>query len=143
MNFLIKHTKLSNVAYSQSTGKLMLRFMIGGLMLFHGVNKIMEPSSFVNIQNLVNEMGIASFVAYGVFLGEVIAPIFVVIGVYCRIFSFIIFSNMLIAIYLVHANDLFAINQYGGYAIELQLLYMFGALVITLLGSGRYAFRPD
>jgi putative oxidoreductase len=38
---------------------------------------------------------------------------------------------------LAHANDILKIGVYGEWAIELQMLYLLGALSITLLGEGR------
>ena len=40
---------------------------------------------------------------------------------------------------LVHGAELFATADTGGWALELQGLYLFGALAVALLGAGRYS----
>jgi len=39
----------------------------------------------------------------------------------------------------VHMADLFALTKQGGWALELQGLYLFGALAVVLLGAGRFS----
>jgi putative oxidoreductase len=46
---------------------------------------------------------------------------------------------MVIAVSLVHTNDLATLNQGGGWTLELQGFYFFGALCIMFLGAGRYS----
>ena len=36
-------------------------------------------------------------------------------------------------------NSLWTLNHGGGWGVELQALYFFGALAIAVLGTGRYA----
>ena len=50
---------------------------------------------------------------------------------------------MLFAIILVHANDLFSLTDHGGWRLELQTFFLMGALIIMLIGSGRFAIKPD
>lgn len=45
---------------------------------------------------------------------------------------------MVVAIGLVHMGQLFTMTQQGGWALELQGMYLFGALAVMLLGAGRY-----
>ena len=40
---------------------------------------------------------------------------------------------------MAHSADIFTLNQFGGWGIELQGLYLFGAIVVFLLGAGKYA----
>jgi len=44
---------------------------------------------------------------------------------------------MLVAIALAHTDEVFTLGAQGGWAIELQALYLFGAVAIALLGAGR------
>ena len=55
----------------------------------------------------------------------------------------IIVINMLFAVLLVHTGDILALTEHGGWRLELQAFYLFGALAIAFLGSGKYAVRPD
>jgi putative oxidoreductase len=50
---------------------------------------------------------------------------------------------MLFAIGLVHMDELFALSEHGGWAIELQAMFLLGGLAVMFLGSGRFALKPD
>jgi putative oxidoreductase len=48
--------------------------------------------------------------------------------------------NMVVAVLLVHTASLMALTpETGGYALELQALYLIGGLVVALLGAGRFS----
>jgi putative oxidoreductase len=38
-----------------------------------------------------------------------------------------------------HTGELFSIVETGGYALELQAMYLLSAIAIALLGAGRYS----
>jgi putative oxidoreductase len=76
-------------------------------------------------------------------VGEIVAPLLLIAGVLSRVSGLIIVINMLFAIGLAHMGDLLSLTDHGGYRLELQMFFLFGALAIAFLGSGRYAFRPD
>jgi len=133
--------KLSSL--DQDIGILIMRLAVGLLMLFHGVAKIMHPGSLDFIANMLNSHGLPSALAYGVYVGEVLAPLLLVAGFRSRIAALIIVINMSFAILLAHADDLFSLTQHGGWMVELQMFYLLGALAIVFTGSGRYAFQAD
>ena len=122
---------------NKDTGLLLQRLSIGILILFHGIANLTSHYSF--IKSLLNGIGIPEFVAYSVFIGEIIAPILIIIGWRTRLASLVLAINMLTAILMAHTSDIFTLNQFGGWGIELQALYLFGAIVIFLLGAGKYA----
>ena len=124
-------------------GKLVLRLTVAGLVLFHGVAKILHPGSLDFIGGRLEAAGLPAFISYGVYIGEVIAPALLIAGLYTRMGAAIIMINMLFAIGLSHAHEIFTLGQHGGWAIELQAFYLFGALCVALLGSGRLAVVPD
>lgn len=128
----------------EDMGRFLLRLLVAGLMLFHGVGKVMGyPESMGFIQSALSGFSLPAVVAYGVFLGEVIGPIMVILGVFSRVGGLLIFANMIVAIALAHAGQVLAITDHGTYALELQAFYLFGGLAIALLGSGRMALRMD
>jgi len=129
--------------HNDAVGKLVVRLTVGVLMLFHGVAKILHPGSLEFIGNSLAGAGLPSFVAYGVYAGEIIAPLMVITGFYSRIGGLIIMVNMIFAIALAHMGDIFSLTQHGGWAIELQVFYLLGGLAVALLGSGRFAIKPD
>ena len=122
---------------NESTGKLILRLALGILILLHGATKLMGGVGF--IASTVAAAGLPHFVAYGVYVGEVIAPIMVIIGWYSRLGAAIIAINMLFAIGLVHKAQLFSLSQTGGWALELQGMFLFTAIALALLGPGRFS----
>ena len=118
-------------------GKLILRVSVGVLMLFHGMNKIIYGVG--GVKHLLSESGLPQFLAYGVYVGEVIVPIFLVLGLYARVASLVLAFNMFIAILLAHGDSLFHLSKHGGLVMELPLFYFITSIVIYILGSGRYA----
>jgi len=118
-------------------GKLVIRFALGLLVLLHGIAKI--KGGVAGISGMVTGIGLPPWFAYGVYVGEIIAPIMVVIGLYSRVGAFIIFVNMIFAVALVHRPELFSLGKQGGYALELQAMFMFTALALTFMTPGRYA----
>lgn len=122
---------------AQDIGKLLLRLILGALILFHGVGKI--TAGVGPILDAVANSGLPQAVGYLVYVGEVLAPILLIIGVFTRAAAVVIAINMLVAVILVHAAQVFELNDAGGWAIELQALYFVVAVCIALLGAGRYS----
>lgn len=124
-------------------GKLILRLGVGGMMLFHGVAKLINLESLGFIKSRLQTVDLHPVVAYGVYLGEIVAPILIIIGLYSRFGGLLVFVNMIFAIFLVHADELLQLTNHGGWQLELQMFYLLGGLLILLMGSGRYAVKPD
>ena len=118
-------------------GKLVLRLALGILILLYGVAKIKSGIAF--LEPAVTGIGLPPWVAYGVYFGEVLAPIMVILGVFTRTGAFIIFVNMVFAVVLMHRPDLLSLNKQGGYALELQAMFTFTALALVFMTPGRYA----
>lgn len=123
--------------HNKDKGLLIQRATIGILILFHGAANLTSNYSF--IKSLLNGIGIPEFIAYSVFVGEIIAPILIVIGFRARLASLVLATNMLVAILMAHTTDIFTLNKFGGWGIELQGLYLFGATAIFFFGAGKYA----
>ena len=118
-------------------GLLVLRISIGLLMLLHGISKLIHGIGF--IKGMLEGMGMPGFVAYGVIVGEVIAPLAILIGFKTRIASAIYAFNCFVAILMVHSKDLLSLNEHGGWAVELLGLYLLGAVALVFTGAGKYA----
>ncbi len=125
------------------TGRLILRLCVGGLLLFHGLAKIIHPGSAEFIGGMLASNGLPGLLAYGVYIGEVVAPLMVIVGYQARVGGLLIVINMLLAIFLAHSGDFFSLSEHGGWAIELQVFYLLSALAIVFLGSGKLAFKQD
>lgn len=118
-------------------GILILRVLVAALLLFHGIGNLLSGYTF--IKNMMVQSGLPEFMSYGAFIGEIIAPILIILGYQARLSALFVALTMLIAIFTTHVGELFTLNQFGGWAIELQAFYLFGALAIFFTGSGKYA----
>lgn len=122
---------------STDLGKLVLRVVLGVLILFHGVSKLIHGPGY--IIGVVTAAGLPAFLSYGVYVGEVIAPILLLLGVWTRVGALIVVLNMLVAIGLVHMGQFATLADTGGWALELQGMFFGTALAIMLLGAGRFS----
>jgi len=118
-------------------GKLLVRLMIGGLLIFHGIFKLKGGIGWMG--GMLSAVGLPAFIGYGVYVGEIVAPLFAIIGKFSRIAGLIIAFNMLMAIVLAQRAKMFSLNEGGAWAIELEMLFLLGGIAIFLLGSGRIA----
>lgn len=116
--------------------KLLLRLSMG-MLLFHGFHKVM--SGVGGIGAMLVAHGVPEFVSYGVYFGEIVAPILIILGILCRPCAIIIFGTMVVAWLLVDVDSTFAVDQYGAWAIESLMFYVMMSLVILFNGSGRYS----
>ena len=126
-----------NAATQNDTGKLVLRLTLGILVLLHGITKLMGGAA--GIVGMVEGMGLPGFLGYGVLLGEVVGPILLIVGFHARIGAALIAINMLVAIALAHMGELAQLNEQGGWALELQGMFLFTAVALVLMGPGRYS----
>lgn len=117
---------------------LLLRLSLGILMLLHGLFKLTHGIGF--IQSMLIQKHLPVFISYGVFIGEVIAPLALILGFRTRIAALILAINMLFIMFVfLPASQLFSLNMYGGWQLELQGLYLSGALALFFMGGGNIA----
>lgn len=122
---------------NDDVGKLVLRLTLGILLLLHGLAKITAGVGW--LFKTLDDAGLPEALAYGVYIGEVLAPLLVIIGFYSRIGALVIAVNMLFAIGLAHMKDLFILTKTGGWALELQAFFLFTAVALALMGPGRFS----
>ncbi len=120
-----------------SLGLFILRVSTGFLILLHGIAKLKKGIS--GIEKMLADQGIPGFLANLVFLGEVIAPILMIIGWRTRIASLFVGVTMVVAVWLRHLEDINQLNRGGGWAIELPALFFFASLTLFITGGGKYA----
>jgi putative oxidoreductase len=123
--------------YSPDIAKLLLRVSVGIMMLFHGFEKVINGIS--GVRYLTTNAGLPEFFAYGVFIGELVFPVLIILGLYARVASVGLAFNMLMAILLAHGSTLFELGKHGAPTFELPFLYLVMCIAIFLLGSGKYA----
>ena len=126
--------RISSDISQQNPGVLLLRFTVAGLMLFHGIAKLRNGVS--GIEGLLQQHGVPAEFAYVVFIGEIIAPLLVIAGVWVRAAALVIAINMLVAVALAHPAQLLTLGRSGGYALELQASFFLSALTVAWLADG-------
>ena len=122
---------------SEDFGKLVLRLGLGGLMLFHGVHKLLNGLD--PIKSMLAAHNMSETLAYGVYLGELVAPVLIILGLFSRIGGLLIAADMVVAVVLAGLPRLTMLAPSGGYALELEVFFFVSALAVTLLGSGRFS----
>jgi len=118
-------------------GKLTLRLAIGGLLILHGIAKLSNGIGWM--AGMLGSHGLPAFLGYGVYVGEIIAPLLLLVGKFTRPAGLVIAFNMLVAVLLARRDAIAKLNQGGGWDIELEMLFLLGGVAIWFLGSGRYA----
>jgi len=116
---------------------LILRLVLGVLMLLHGISKLPTPPA--PIVDLLAKAHLPSVLAYGAYHGEIVAPILLIVGIWTRLAAVVVAINMIFAVLLAHTGQLFSLGEEGGYALELQAMYLFTAVALALTGAGRFS----
>jgi putative oxidoreductase len=118
-------------------GKLLLRAVLAILLLFHGVSKLIGGIGFIT--GLLDKVGLPHAFGYLVYVGEVVAPLLMLVGLFTRAAALVVVINMIVALLLVHTSQFFTLNETGGWALELQGMYLGAAVSVALLGAGRFS----
>jgi putative oxidoreductase len=126
-------------AVQDAAGKLLLRVSVAALIMMHGISKLSR--GVAGIASQLEAAGFPGFIAYGAYIGEIVAPLMMIVGFYARLGAAVVAFNMIVAILLVHSHHLFTLTPNGGFEIELQYIYLLGALSVMLMGAGRYAIN--
>ena len=123
-------------------GLLLLRFGVGTILLFHGIFKATHGVAWIS--GPLAKAGLPAWLQYGVYIGEIVAPVLLILGLWTRLAALIIALNMFMAIFLARRGDIGKINPMGGaWAIEIEVLLMVAALALALTGGGRFGLgRP-
>lgn len=137
MNARTTPNEYETQAQMASIGKLLLRVVLGVLLLLHGIAKV--KIGVGPIMGMLTQHGLPGELGYLVYVGEVLAPLMLIVGVWTRVAALGVAVNMLVAVGLAHMPQLLKLGEQGGYALELQALYLFSALAVMLLGAGRYS----
>jgi putative oxidoreductase len=122
---------------AEDQGKLLLRAVLAILLLFHGFSKLTGGIGFIT--GMLEKAGLPGAFGYLVYIGEVVAPLLILAGLFTRAAALVVAVNMIVALLLVHTKQFFTLNEQGGWALELQGMYLAGAVAVALLGAGRYS----
>ncbi len=122
-------------------GRLVMRLMTAGLILFHGIDKILHGIGWM--QGPLQALHLPFIIAYGVFVGEILGPLLVLAGVFTRIGALFMAFSMIMALILDAGRLILTINRSGGWGIELEAFFLLSSMAIALLGPGRFALMPE
>ncbi|AUZ65700.1 DoxX family protein [Citrobacter amalonaticus] len=122
-------------------GKFLLRLAVGGLMLFHGLHKLF--AGIDGISGMLIAKGLPGFIAYGVLVGEVIAPCLIILGILTRPAALVLAFTMIVAWLMVGMNETWALDKTGAWAIESLVYFFIGALAVAFLGAGRFSVADN
>ena len=122
---------------SADTGKLILRVSLGVLVLLHGIAKLISGPGFV--LKVVTAAGLPVAFGYLVYIGEVIAPVLLIVGLWSRVAALIVATSVTVAVLLVKPAQIFALASTGGWGVELEGMFVFAAIAVAFLGAGRYS----
>ncbi len=116
---------------------LVIRVSVGLMLLLHGVAKLAD--GLHGLKGMLASMGLPEFFAYGALMGEVVAPLLLIVGYLTRPAAAVIAFNMLVAVAMAHGTAIFSLTSMGGWAIELPMLFFFPTLALVFSGAGKYA----
>jgi putative oxidoreductase len=123
----------------EDLGKLVVRLGVGGLLLLHGVHKLLTGIGPIKAMVVAHHM--PDLIAYGVYLGEIVGPVLVILGLFSRFGGILIVIDMIAAVVLARMAAIGGLNPAGGYALELETFYLLGGLAVALLGAGRLSLN--
>lgn len=110
---------------------LVMRLAFGGLMLTHGIPKLSKLSD--SPIEFPDPIGVGpTFSLILTLIGEVVAPILIIIGFKTKLAAIPATITMFVAAFVVHLNDPIATK-------EKALLYLFGFLALFLAGPGKFS----
>ena len=121
----------------EDAGKLVLRLAVGVLILLHGIAKLRFGVG--DAGDAVARHGLPHFVSYAVYVGEVVAPLMLIAGFWTRAAAAVLAVNMMAALLLGHAHEIFRVEVHGGLFLEVQWLYLLCAVAVALLGAGAFS----
>ncbi|MEO1997232.1 MAG: DoxX family protein [Planctomycetaceae bacterium] len=133
----MKSKSASRAGLFEDLGRLTLRVGFGVLIMFHGVYKVRNGVGAIQASLLAE--GLPPVLAYGVYMGELVAPSLIILGAFTRPAAMVLALTMLTAMYLMYADQFGALTGRGGWGVELPAVYLLAAIAIALLGPGRFS----
>ena len=118
-------------------GILFARLGLGVCLFMHGFAKILHGIG--GVKSILTKAGLPEVMAYGFYVGEVVAPIMIILGIFSRIGTLLV-----MIMYAYHGlGNLLDLASTGGFKAEILYLYITLSLCIIFNGSGKYAIRKD
>jgi len=129
-SYLLISSKDGNLGY------LLFRVFFGAAFIVHGYPKIFGGvEKWSQLGGAMSRIGIdflPTFWGFMAAFAEFFGGVFLIMGLFTTISSFLIFFTMFIAAFVVHKGDPFLKR-------ELAICYFFASMMFTLKGAGRFS----
>lgn len=125
------------MSWHKDLSLLLLRIGAGGLMVPHGWGKLerLQTGLAEGEVSFYDWMGLGEEVSLGLAVfGELVAPAFIVVGLFTRWMSVPAAITMAVAAFGAHAGDPISDKEHA-------LLFLVPFLVLLLMGGGRYSLE--
>lgn len=122
--------KIWSYLYHPRAGLALLRISLALLLLCHGWAKISHGVGGISAMLIKNDL--PGWLAYGVYLGEVLAPLLMLVGLWVVPAALTVVASMIVALALAHSGHWLQLSASGGWALELQAFYLISALVVAM-----------
>jgi len=132
-------TNKENFWTNSDIGLLIVRIALGGIIFFHGFNKIVH--GIADQWAILEDHGIPGVFIYFVYVSEVIAPILVVLGILTRYANLTIIVTMIVIFYALPYP--IGLDEHGAMNIESQLYFLLLSVALFFTGPGRYVLRKN
>lgn len=119
--------------HNPSFALLLLRVGVGTVFVFHGYQKLTTMEQTIGFFATI---GVSAFWTYAVAWTEFIGGLLLIGGLFVRYAGLALAIVMAFAVYLVHLQNGFSL-QNGGY--EYALLLLLASLALSFMGAGRYS----
>ncbi|MBG6286703.1 DoxX family protein [Pseudomonas nitroreducens] len=117
-----------------------LRLALGIMFIVHGLTKVFVFTP-AGTAGFFESVGFPGFLAYPVIAFEVIGGVLLVLGVYTRWIAALAVVQLFMAATVHFGNGWSFTNANGGWEYPIYLSAT--ALVVALLGDGRFAMKPS
>jgi len=117
-------------------GKFFLRLSIGGMMLFRGIHTLL--TGLDPIKAMLSAHGLPDALAYAAYFGEIVGPVLVLLGIFARAGAGLIAMEVVALMVLGGLAPFISLSPDGAYGLEVELLYLFGAIAIVAGGGGKF-----
>lgn len=118
---------------------LFSRLGLGLCLLTHGYFLL-----FSRLKSVIPNSGdfIFQILYFSAYFIQLLCPVLIILGIYTRISSIIIFMYFNLKIYFNNPK-FWLLSSNGGFILEANFLYIVLSLVLIFGGSGKYALKPD
>jgi putative oxidoreductase len=120
-------------------GKLLVRVVVGGLLLYQGVGAFQNGNG--HVMNGLADYGLPGVLVRGVYVGAVLAALLILLGTWTRMAAMYA-GSVAFAALLVQGGDFVRFEPTGAWIAALWVFYIIAPLGVFLLGPGRFALRP-